>query len=129
MDCGTEFMRPTSEQIQHAAYERWLRRGYSHGRDRDDWLAAEKELTFLLNYRTIAEYSLDTGDRSVVGRASSPRCRFCERTSSKLKSGPRPSVVPGNLGNAPPSTTEICEDCQGDWREPLDAEFRAFRDS
>ncbi len=84
-------MRPTSEQIQHAAYERWLRRGYSHGRDRDDWLAAEKELTFLLNYRTIAEYSLDSGDRSVVGKASSPRCRFCERASGQFKSGPRPS--------------------------------------
>lgn len=128
MDCGAEFMRPTSEQIQHAAYERWLCRGYAHGRDRDDWLAAEKELTFLLNYRTIAEYSLGSGDRSVLGKTSSPRCRFCERTSARFKSDERPSVVPGGIGDAPPFTTEICEDCQGDWREPLDTEFRAFRD-
>ena len=86
-------MRPTSEQIQYAAYDRWQRRGYTHGRDGDDWHAAEKELTFLLNYRTIAEYPLDSQDRIVLGTASPRRCRFCERVESGRVRCPAPRIA------------------------------------
>jgi hypothetical protein len=48
-------MRPTWDQIQREAYARWERRGYGHGGDRDDWLAAEIDLTFDLNFETVAE--------------------------------------------------------------------------
>ena len=122
-------MRPTSEQIQHAAYDRWQRRGYTHGRDREDWQAAEKELSFLLNYRTIAEYALDSGDRQVLGDASIRRCRFCERASNQVAFGPPRAVLPGVFGNRSLYTAEVCDDCQEDWHVPLDTEFRAFWES
>jgi len=35
---------PTEEQIAKRAYEFFLARGCEHGKDVDDWLAAEKEL-------------------------------------------------------------------------------------
>ena len=52
-------MFPTRDQVERTAYDRWLRRGQVHGHDREDWYAAEKELLFLLNYETIANYPLD----------------------------------------------------------------------
>ena len=122
-------MRPNSEQIQHAAYDRWQRRGFTHGRDREDWEAAEKELTFLLNYRTIAEYALDSGRRQVLGETSPRRCRFCERASNQVGFGPPRPVVPTALGNRSLFTAEVCDDCREDWQDPLDAEFLAFWES
>jgi hypothetical protein len=38
---------PTTEQIEKRAYELYLARGCEHGRDLEDWLAAERELTEL----------------------------------------------------------------------------------
>lgn len=35
---------PTHEMIAMRAYERWIGRGGGHGRDVEDWLAAEAEL-------------------------------------------------------------------------------------
>jgi Protein of unknown function (DUF2934) len=36
---------PTHEEIERRAHELYLKRGGQHGRDIDDWLAAEDELT------------------------------------------------------------------------------------
>ncbi len=36
---------PTHEEIERRAHELYLKRGGQHGRDIDDWLAAEAELT------------------------------------------------------------------------------------
>jgi hypothetical protein len=36
--------QPTYEEIAAAAYERYLSRGGSHGRDLEDWLEAERDL-------------------------------------------------------------------------------------
>ena len=60
-------MLPTCDQVQRTAYERWLRRGWVHGHDREDWYAAEKELLFRINYQTIVEFSLDSDQRLVLG--------------------------------------------------------------
>jgi Protein of unknown function (DUF2934) len=35
---------PTYDEIAEAAYQRYLERGGSDGRDFDDWLEAEREL-------------------------------------------------------------------------------------
>ena len=43
---------PTAEQIELRAYELYLERGGDDGRDVDDWLAAEKELTELSEQST-----------------------------------------------------------------------------
>lgn len=34
-----------SQSIAERAYQIWQERGCQHGRDKEDWLAAEKELT------------------------------------------------------------------------------------
>ncbi|MFZ0580308.1 MAG: DUF2934 domain-containing protein [Candidatus Acidiferrales bacterium] len=39
---------PTQEEIELRAYEIYLKRGGKNGGELDDWLAAEKELTALL---------------------------------------------------------------------------------
>lgn len=41
-------LAPTTDAIATRAYEIFLQRGAEHGRDWDDWLAAERELTTLL---------------------------------------------------------------------------------
>ena len=119
-------MGPTSDQIQHAAYERWERRGRIHGYHNADWYGAERELTFLLNYQTIAEYPLSSEQRRVLGETSIRRCRFCERTSDQATFGPARAVVPGVGGDPSLFTVEVCADCQADWRDPLDNELREF---
>ncbi len=37
--------QPTSDEIAARAYEKYVARGRAHGYDREDWLAAEAELT------------------------------------------------------------------------------------
>jgi hypothetical protein len=39
--------KPSEAQIQQRAYELFLQRGCEHGRDMEDWLEAEQELTEL----------------------------------------------------------------------------------
>lgn len=39
--------KPSEAQIQQRAYELFLQRGCEHGRDVEDWLEAEQELTEL----------------------------------------------------------------------------------
>lgn len=117
-------MRPSFHEIQIAAYDRWERRGYSHGGDSDDWFDAETELTFLGHYQPIAEHPLDDG-RVVLGDGPARRCRFCERSPRQVDFGePRP-IVPGRRW---PATAEVCGECRGDWLDPLDQEFRRFWD-
>jgi hypothetical protein len=36
---------PSTEEITHLAYALYLQRGSEHGKDVEDWVAAEKELT------------------------------------------------------------------------------------
>lgn len=116
-------MRPTVEEVRRAAYDRWERRGWAHGGDRDDWCAAEKELVFQLNYRKIAEFSLEGAGLTILGDGRVHRCRFCERTARPNDFGvPRPVA----LGRTSLLTAEVCDDCQGDWRDGLDAELRSF---
>ncbi len=119
-------MEPTSDQIQHAAYERWLRRGRIHGHHDGDWYGAEKELAFLLNYQTFVEYPLVSAEPRVLDNASIRRCRFCERTDGQAAFG-RAQAVVAALSEAPSLfTAELCSDCQADWRDPLDRELREF---
>ena len=44
-DIGADLSaQPTYAEIAQAAYERYLQRGQSDGRDLDDWIEAEREL-------------------------------------------------------------------------------------
>ncbi|HZW32181.1 MAG TPA: DUF2934 domain-containing protein [Isosphaeraceae bacterium] len=119
-------MIPTCDQVQRTAYERWLRRGRVHGQDREDWYAAEKELRFRLNYETIVEYPLVSGQRLVLGDGAVRACRFCERTSGQARFEVPHPVLPGLLGSRAPRTFAICDECQAESREPLEGDFRRF---
>jgi hypothetical protein len=41
----SENFEPTREQIERRAYEIYVERGYEHGGDVEDWLAAEEQLS------------------------------------------------------------------------------------
>jgi hypothetical protein len=41
---GATFRRPTDDDVRRRAYQLFLQRGAEHGRDWEDWLAAEREL-------------------------------------------------------------------------------------
>jgi hypothetical protein len=116
-------MRPTVDEIQRAAYDRWERRGWFHGGDRDDWLVAETELTFRAHYRPVLEVTLDGHERRVLGAGAVLRCCFCERTSRQIDFGAARQVIPGRTSLL---TAEVCDDCQSEWRDGLEEEFRRF---
>jgi hypothetical protein len=48
----TDKKTPTQKEIELRAYEIYLQRGGEDGNDRNDWLAAEKELTESLQMDT-----------------------------------------------------------------------------
>jgi hypothetical protein len=111
-------MFPTRDQIEHDAYNRWIRRDRAHGHDRHDWLAAENELTFLLNYGTVVEYPLSPAPPLILGADKPRRCRFCERAAIHIPfSEPRPIVQVA--GDTSLFSAEICDECQADCRDPL----------
>jgi hypothetical protein len=119
-------MRPTSDQVQVAAYHLWERRGGVHGRDRQDWLDAEKEVAFRLNYRTIADYALDASPRIVIGDGRPPQCRFCERAAARAEfHEPRP-VIAGLPCSSALFSAEVCDECYTESLEPLALPLQSF---
>jgi len=121
-------MLPTNEQIEVAAYHLWERRGRLHGRDRDDWEAAEKDLIYSLNYEPVQEYGLLEPVPRVLGQQAIRHCRFCERNSKRARFGP-PSVVIPIVPNSSLLSAEICQECQGECRDPLVDDLARFWES
>jgi hypothetical protein len=120
-------MLPTWQQIEKAAYERWERRGWTHGHDREDWVAAEQDLTFDLNYRTIGRLPLAASDIPGDGKRLL-RCRFCEQSAPRVEIGTCRPVFPARVG-ASLSTRELCAECAGQFETTIDQEFTRFWDS
>ncbi|MDG3006453.1 DUF2934 domain-containing protein [Paludisphaera mucosa] len=119
-------MLPTWDQIQRSAYERWERRGGVHGADQDDWVAAEMDLAFQLNYRPAAEYPLASAEPVLVGARPQPGCRFCERGAPRAKfTGPRP-IVPEVVAATTLRTGEICDECHEQFEGSIDVDFARF---
>ena len=118
-------MLPTRDQIERAAYDRWIRRHRAHGHDRDDWISSENELTYLVNYQTVVEFPLDLSSPSLLANDAVPGCRFCERGARYTAfSAPR-SVVQG-LSQALLSSNRVCDECQADCRDPLGVHCENF---
>lgn len=118
-------MLPTRDQIERAAYDRWLRRHRAHGHDREDWIGSENELTYVLNYQTVVEYPLDSPSPVILGGDAVRQCRFCERIARHTAfSAPRP-VVQGVSG-MPLFSAQICDECQAECREPLAGHCERF---
>jgi len=119
-------MHPTTGQIGVAAYHRWERRDCHHGFHTEDWLAAEQELLFALNYELIASYRLDGVATRFLGDEDAPRCRFCEATAPRATfEGPR-SAVPASLGNVALLSHEICDDCEAQHLESVGSHLDRF---
>lgn len=124
-------MFPTYAQIEQAAYFRWQRRGACHGQHGDDWIAAEKDLIFSLNYRYVARYKLQ-GPTLWLGKPSDAeasssrrRCRYCEQSAPAVNfSGPL--AIPGFLGNGALRAWDECDDCRASYEEHLAGPFEAW---
>jgi hypothetical protein len=114
-------MTPSREQIRRAAYFRWERRGGGHGADVRDWLDAEQELLFLLNYEVIARHRPGAiGDRPQAPAARKV-CRFCERAAPQTTfSGA------GAPATATISAPDECDECLAQFRETISADFERF---
>ena len=116
-------MSPSIEQVRVAAYHRWERRGYPHGQDRRDWLAAEQDLRLSLNYDVVARHRLDGTAPRVLGDPARPRCRFCEQAAPRADfCGPWPAV-PGALGDGSLRVAEQCDDCRSAFADGIDADL------
>jgi hypothetical protein len=120
-------MLPTRQQIEKAAYDRWERRGWIHGYDREDWVAAERDLTFDLNYRTLCQLPLAAGDVP-VGEKRLLRCRFCEQSAPRVEIGASRPVFPSCV-HALLSTCEVCNECDRQFETTIDQDFSRFWDS
>ena len=119
-------MHPTTGQIGVAAYHRWERRGHEHGYHVQDWLAAEQELLFALNYELLSSYRLDGIAPRHLGNQFAPRCRFCEATAPRATfKAPQPAV-PTSLGNGSLFSFEICDDCNAQHSESIDTHLDRF---
>src|SRR4051812_23947278 len=95
-------MTPTSEQVRTSAYDRWERRGRTHGSDRADWLAAERQQNFACNYRVVAADRLDRAEPRPVGDRDRRRCRFCGQARPRTDFADATPIFPGFLGDGSP---------------------------
>lgn len=74
---------PTRDQIAHRAYEIYENRGRGHGRDLEDWLAAESELRNQNAPRTpISSSSNSSNERTRTSFTSSRQKQPKTKTSS-----------------------------------------------
>ena len=126
-------MYPTWHEIEVAAYHRWQRRGHHHGNDREDWIAAEKDLTFAYNYRYIARHRLtlpDGGAPTLLGRGETGnrrhRCRFREQAEPSAVFPPGLPALPRLTGNSALVAWDECEECRAAYDAHLAAPFESF---
>ncbi len=119
-------MLASPEQIGVAAYHRWQRRGYDHGRHREDWLVAEQEMTFSLNYEVVARYRLDGVGPRNLGDEDDRRCRFCEGSPPRATFDEARPALPSSLGNEALFTLEECDDCHAQFEESIGGDLDRF---
>ena len=119
-------MHLSSDQIAVAAYYRWERRNFAHGRHAHDWLVAEAELTFAANYEVVARYRLDGVAPRELGDPDELRCRFCERTTPHASFAEPWVAIPSVLGNEAIYTLEACDDCHAQYEESVGGDLDRF---
>lgn len=119
-------MFPTPDQIQLASYHRWQRGGGGHGHDLDDWVAAEQDLLFALNYEVISHYRLDGESKQFFGDRSRRVCRFCEQAAPRATFADSAPAIPESLGNRSLFAFDECEECRIAFEEAFGDEFEEF---
>ena len=122
-------MLPSRELIEQAAYERWESRGRYHGADREDWIAAEMDTVFQLNYQTVAEFSLAETTLRVLGDPRRRVCRFCEQAPPRGTFSVLRAAIPELTGNASLFTRDLCDECAKQFADTIDADFAGFWES
>lgn len=119
-------MEPKIERIRDAAYSRWERRGRMHGYDRADWLAAERQARFALNYRVVCTDRFDAESPRPIGPIVRRRCRYCAQSTPRTEfAGPVP-ILPTHLGIGSPVAYDICAECDEGFSEGIDAAIVRF---
>jgi hypothetical protein len=124
-------MNSIHERIERAAYHRWLRRGGRHGHDRNDWIAAEKDLRFARNYRSVVRQSLTSEvlDPRSIGQNGVERrrlCRFCELAEPAVSFADRPRIMPVFLDLVVAVEADECDECRAHHDTVLARPFEAF---
>ena len=119
-------MFPSPEEIRMAAYFRWQRGGWRHGRDGTDWAAAEQDLLFALNYRVLAHYRLDAPEEVRIGDGRRKVCRFCEQSAPRAAFSAPARTIPEALGNTAVLSCDTCDECRASFARGIEAEFAAF---
>jgi hypothetical protein len=92
----TSRRRPTRDEIERRAYERFAQRGSLHGADVVDWLEAEREL--------LASYSTDwESQRTGISNRESAREEDAEREQfpPAASASPQPRDAAGRIGEQP----------------------------
>ena len=103
-----------------------MERRRPHGSDREDWNAAETDLTFDLNYETIAEFLLAQEERRMIGAVRRPRCRFCEQSAPRASFSSVRPALPELVGNTSLDTREICDECATQFEATIDRDLASF---
>ena len=117
-------MAPTFEQIRDTAYDRWERRGWAHGHDREDWLAAERQQRFASNYRVVAAFR---GDASAsIGGTGRRRCRFCGQAEPRSRFPSALAVLPAPITGDSPRSYDQCVECAESFTDGIDADLAEF---
>lgn len=119
-------MRPSYEEIQFAAYQRFESRGGGHGHDRDDWELAEQSLLFSGNYAWIFRTGAGAEPPAVNGHARQQVCRFCEQAAPRVKFTGQPPALPDWTGLARPAALDQCDECREQFVDGVDREVPGF---
>jgi hypothetical protein len=119
-------MKVSPEGIRQAAYARWEHRGRCHGFDRQDWIAAELQARFELNYQVVAADRLDGNAPRVLGAPTSRRCRFCGGANPRVEFSDSVAIFPANFGPGSPLALDQCEDCASGFAEEIDPALLRF---
>src|SRR3954470_1746328 len=135
-------MVPTPDQIRDAAYERWERRGRGHGRDRDDWVRAEQDLLYTLNYSVIARIGprpspvvrgngSGHGHGTDMARPGDPArlvCRYCEQSAPRARFDPTSGPVPTfrDDGSLILDVPDECDECRESFGESFASDVERF---
>lgn len=75
--------KPSEEQIQQRAYELFLERGCEHGRDIEDWLEAERELSELGELRSVeTELATEESEEDIPQKRRAASAGFAATVAS-----------------------------------------------
>src|SRR3954462_7886092 len=103
-------MLPTVEQFRQAAHARWIEGGCLEGYALDDWVGAEQDLAFAMNYREIALYHLDEPKPQYIGSKSDRKCRYCGAVPP-AKFRILAHAIPEMIGNRSLIANDECDEC------------------